>query len=298
MGFNWIGKSSDGKTVTLKQLDSSSFRFAPYFNSEWEKLNADLIRMGAVLDVETTGFHQEDDRIIEIGIRQFKFNRETGELLSLGESVSAFQDPGFPLSEDIIALTGITDEMVENQKIDWNQVNSVLSQVQVVIAHNAAFDRPFIDQLSTVSPEKIWGCSLKQIDWNAKGFFSPKLELLSIYHGFFTGAHRALNDAEALLYLLSHTDSSTGKTYFHELLQNAKKTTIHMIAANSPFESKDVLKERGYRWDGKNRYWSKHITQDEQKSELEWLEAVVYLGPFRGKFVEIKPVDHFKASGN
>ncbi len=96
--------------------------------------------------------------------------------------------------------------MVKNQRIDWDAVNLILKDAEIIIAHNASFDRPFMDAHSLVSQEKLWGCSVKNINWLSKGYPSSKLELLSVYHGFFHSAHRALNDAESLLYILTFYD--------------------------------------------------------------------------------------------
>ncbi len=295
MTFKWLGKSADGKTITLRQLELAHFKFPAYFTPEWEALHATEIRVGAVIDIESTGLSNEKDQIIEIGVRQFKFNRVTGELLSLEKHYSGFQDPGEPLSEEIKALTGITDEQLKGQSIDWSAVNALFSTSHLLIAHNAAFDRPFVDQQSTVSSEKIWACSLRQIDWTAKGFPTQKLEMLSVFHGFFNDAHRALADADSLLYLLTFSDASTNTPYLLELVNNARKPVVHMIATAAPFESKDFLKNRNYRWDGQNRVWTKQIAKEEVASEKDWLEKTVYLGSFRGKTVEIQPVDQFKA---
>ncbi|MNK07795.1 DNA polymerase III PolC-type [compost metagenome] len=292
--FRWIGKSQDGNTVTLQRLEGCPVQTPEYAMPEWLAINTDIIRMGAVLDVETTGLNQADDTIIEIAIRQFSFNKSTGEILSIGKSYSSFQDPGRKISEEISSLTGITDEMVAGKNIDWNQVNAILEECQIIIAHNAKFDRPFIDRKSKVSTEKIWGCSYKHIDWYAKGYTSSKLELLNIYHGFFTDSHRAINDVDALLYLLSLPESEANTPYLLELIHNAKRPMAHVIASSSPFESKDHLKSRGYRWDNTNRFWSKVIFQEELKTEITWLEDVVYSGPFAGITREIALTDSFK----
>ncbi len=295
MAFQWIGKSSDGKTVTLHRLENHHFQFPEYFSPEWESSNFDLIRTGAVLDVETTGLNHTQDQIIEIGIRQFKFNRQTGEILSLGESYSGFQDPGVPLSKEVTVITGITDDMVRGKTIDWSNVDHLLNQSSIIIAHNAGFDRPFIDRVSSISPKKVWGCSFRQIDWEKKGYTSQKLEVLSIYHGFFNDSHRALSDSDSLVYLLSLKNQESNNPYLLELLNQARKTMVNVIASHSPFDSKDHLKNRNYRWDAPNRHWYKVIEKDELPEELKWLEEVVYLGTFKGRHQEILPVDQFKA---
>jgi DNA polymerase-3 subunit epsilon len=296
MAFQWIGKSTDGKTITLKKLEVEHFKSPSYFNADWEKANADAIRTGCVVDVETTGLQHQSDKIIEIAVRQFKFNRTSGEVLALADSYSELQDPGFPISPEIQELTGITDEMVKGKKIDWAKVHSLFEQSQMIIAHNASFDRPFLDQACPVSVGKVWACSLKQVDWNKKGFPSQKLEILGIYHGFFNDSHRALNDVDSLLYLLSLEDTNAKKPYFLELMNNARKPTVHVVAAQSPFESKDHLRNRQYRWDAQEKYWAKSIQKEELPDEIKWLEEVVYKGSFRGRSTEIQPVDHFKST--
>ncbi len=295
MAGRWIGKSTDGNTVTLHKLEGCPVQIPAYVTTEWLQANSDVIRFGVAIDVETTGLNQEADTVIEVGMRLFTFNKSNGDILSIGQSYSEFQDPGQPLSPEIINLTGITDEMLVGKSINWSKVDELLSEASIVIAHNARFDRPFIDRKSKVSTEKIWACSVKQIDWVKQGYMSPKLELLNIYHGFFTDSHRALNDADALLYLLSLPAANSNQPYLQELLNNARRPMTQMVAIGAPFESKDFLKGRGYSWDNINRFWAKVIFKDESANETKWLEEVVYIGPFRGLNRDIALADGFKA---
>jgi DNA polymerase III subunit epsilon len=293
--FRWLGRSEDGENIVLKRFQSQ-FSFPDYATSDWMEKNHDLIRTGVVLDVETTGLSSKKDSIIEIGIRTFQFNRSRGHILKIGEGYSGLQDPGQPLSEFIQRLTGITDEDVRGLKIDWGKVNHLLSEAQLIIAHNAAFDRPFVDQFSEVSRNKVWACSLKQVDWTKNGFHTSKLEFLNIYHGFFTDSHRALADAEALLYLLSLPTPHDGETpYFRELLENARRPLIEVKAEHAPFEGKENLKQRGYGWDQAIRCWKKTIFKDSLDDEIAWLEAMAYNGAFKGSTRDIAPLDQFKA---
>lgn len=294
LSFRWIGKSECGSTVTLVKLDISKFVAPPYATPEWLTANVDLLRTGVTIDVETTGLSHSEDTIIEIGLRQFQFNKATGEILAIGKAYSAFQDPGRPLSKEITIITGITDEMLAGKSIDWTQVDHLLSEASVIVAHNAKFDRPFIEKKSKLSAQKVWACSIKQIDWFNKGYTSPKLELLNIYHGFFTDSHRAINDAEALLYLLSLPQPGSQHSYLAELLANARRTMTQVIASSAPFESKDFLKSRGYSWDNLNRFWSKLIYKDELPAETAWLEEIVYCGTFGGITRDIALTDNFK----
>ncbi len=293
--FTWPNQSADGNTVTLHRLNvETMFRFPDYFTKEWESANQDTVKLGAVIDVETTGLSQETDKVIEIGVRQFKFNRLTGEILSLEKSYSGFQDPKQPLSKEISELTGITDEMLAGQEIDWEKVNEILTHSVLVIAHNASFDRPFLDQHAAISKERIWGCSFQNVDWTKKGLPSQKLEILSVYHGFFNSAHRALSDAESLLYLLSLKDQTEKTPYFLELLNNARKPSAFIYATYAPFEAKDILRLRQYRWDNLAKVWGKRIFKDELEAEIAWLTEFVYKGKYAAKVEEVPTIDNFK----
>lgn len=294
MAFTWIGKSKDGSTVTLHKLCFEMFSIPKYFTPAWASENSELMSLGAAIDVETTGLDHSKDKIIEIGLRLFTFNRMTGELLNLSSCYSGLQDPGIPLSNEIIELTGITDDMLKGQAIDWNNVNSLISKCHVIIAHNAAFDRPFIDSASTESRNKLWGCSLKQVDWDMHRFPSHKLDVLSIYHGFFTDAHRALNDVDALVYLLSLKSKANKNPYLLELVNNAKKPSVLISALFAPYDKKDFLKSRHYKWDATNKVWQKEIYQEHYDAEIKWLEENIYQGIFKGKSVIIEPGNHFK----
>jgi DNA polymerase-3 subunit epsilon len=69
---------------------------------------------------------------------------------------------------------------------------------------------------------------------------------------------------------------------------------VKVIAASSPFESKDLLKARGYRWDPAARVWQRLIISSQLGDEVNWLESSVYRGTFRGLTEEIPALDNFK----
>jgi DNA polymerase-3 subunit epsilon len=58
---------------------------------------------------------------------------------------------------------------------------------------------------------------------------------------------------------------------------------------NSPFEVKDLLKARGYRWHADAKVWVRDLADAERVAELEWLKAAVYDG--KSVEVEIETLD-------
>ncbi|RYZ48661.1 MAG: hypothetical protein EOP07_25505, partial [Proteobacteria bacterium] len=124
---------------------------------------------GVVLDLETSGIEVGKDQIIEVGILEFCVG-ESGKP-QITNMYSGVEDPGFPLSPEIQKLTGLTDEALKGQRVDWDTVRKMLERSSLVIAHNSAFDRAFIELRPEMAGLDLhWACSMKHIDWEGKGF--------------------------------------------------------------------------------------------------------------------------------
>ena len=268
--MRWIGMSEDGNRVELARFDGD-FALAPRPD------DPDHLRTGVVVDVEATGLDIESDTVIEFAGRPFQFNRLTGEIVEVGPVVSCLHDPGVPLSPEIVRLTGITDADLAGQELDVDAIGSLLESADIVIAHNARYDRPMVER-AVGSMDKIWGCSLSMIDWKGLGFPAAKQESLAIYHGFFYSGHRATVDVDALLHLLTFRPPGGEHTYLHTLLTEARQRVAVVRAVGAPFDTKDLLKGRGYRWDGRGRVWWREVPVAALEDEEAWLRADIYPG--------------------
>lgn len=225
---------------------------------------------GLIVDVETTGLDAKKDRIIEIGICEFGW--EDSEEPVIQGLYGGLEDPGSPMPEEIVKLTGITDRAVKGQSIRWDYVRAALERASIVIAHNAEFDRSFLNMRPELHGlNKHWACSVKHIDWHGQGFGSRKLNYLAADHGFVNPfAHRALFDCATTFRLVA--------PHLKELVANSFDPEIRFIAWNSPFESKDTLKARGYRWDAEQRVWHRTVMSKQAVEERQYLSAEVYKG--------------------
>ena len=93
-----------------------------------------------VFDVETTGLSAVYDTIIELAaVKMHKGN--------VIETFEEFIDPGHPLSQTTINLTGITDEMVRGSKSEKEvlQLFKEFCGDDILVAHNASFDMGFLN---------------------------------------------------------------------------------------------------------------------------------------------------------
>jgi DNA polymerase-3 subunit epsilon len=241
-------------------------------------LSGGAISRAVIVDTETTGMDPKSDELIEIGLVAFEYSRETGEIGRVLETYDGLEDPGMPIPPESTAVHGITDEMVSGQRFDDDAVSRMLEGVAIVIAHNAGFDRPFVEPRFERFASLAWGCSWQEIPWEEAGIPSAKLEYLAYRHGFFFEGHRAEIDCLALLEVLRRPFGDTGKTNLKVLLDSARKPSVRLWASNSPFESKDLLKARAYRWEPERKTWYRDLPKDEAKTEVAWLKAEIFGG--------------------
>lgn len=234
---------------------------------------------GVILDTETTGLDAKKDEIIEIGLIGFTFNEE-GEIGDVTDVYGGLQQPSIPIPVEVTRLTGITDAMVLDQMIDMPAVRALIEPADLIIAHNAGFDRPFCEALSSVFARKAWACSNSEINWSARGYEGTKLGYLINQSGYFHVGHRAVDDCFALLEVLALTRSGAEQSPFAELYQASQRSRVRIFAENSPFDLKDRLKERGYRWsdgsDGRPKSWWIEIAEELLEDELRFLRTEIY----------------------
>ena len=300
--FRWLDLNTSTREVVIRPYDG---HFVPpkQATDAWLAANRERLRTALVLDTETTGLDWRRDSIIEIGLRAIQYVRSTGEIVRVIDAYDALQDPGVPLPAKVQQLTGLTDRDLAGQSIDVARVSALIASAQLIIAHNAAFDRPFIDAFlasrgprheATKSP--AWACSIVQIDWESHGLPGTKLEMLCALHGFYSTAHRAGADADALVRLLSLRNRESGTTYLQQLLEFARAPWILVSADGSPIETKDLLKERRYTWSVTRRVWQRIIRGDQRTDEEAWLAATIYGGRSFASFREIRPTERFAAT--
>lgn len=242
-----------------------------------------------VLDTETTGLDPRHDRIIELALLSVQVDLATGLPVGPVTVYESFEDPGKPISPDITQITGIDDSMVRGQRIDDASVSDLVAQADLVVAHNAGFDRPFVEARLPVFVDKPWACSFAGIDWKKEGSGSAKLEFLAAERGWFYDAHRAQVDCHALLQVLS-TPLPGGQTVLARLWSGIGQTHYKLRATGAPFDAKDRLKARGYRWDSEARvWWTRLPSQEAMEAECAWLRTAVYSG--RSARLQVEALD-------
>ena len=171
-------------------------------------------------DIETTGLHDDSDRITEIGAVLFRDGKEQ-------DSFQIFVDPGRKLTPEIIELTGITDEDLKGAPSEAEAVRAFLDFARglPLIAHNANFDIGFITAACErcgydfdplyIDTLALARALLPDLKKHKLDMVSDKLGLPSFRH------HRANDDALAC-----------GRIYAKQVSMLAERGITHSDAVN------------------------------------------------------------------
>ncbi len=248
------------------------------------------------LDLETTGLNPDLDEIIEIGMVPFTYGPE-GQIYSVEAPYSKLREPSEPISEEVTKVNNITNDMVSGKTIDPNEVFDFVKKAGLIIAHNASFDRVFMEKFSPEFAEKPWACSMAQIPWKEEGFGGERLSHIAADLGFFYDAHRAVEDCHAGIEVLSHILPVSKELAMSKLLTAARQDTKRIWAVNAPYDFKDILKARGYRWndgnDGRSKSWYLDVSSDTYDEECTFLQKEIYQTDINLPVTNITAKDRF-----
>ena len=154
-------------------------------------------------DLETTGLDVEKDRVIEFaGIKVYPDKRQ--------ERVESFINPGLPIPEEIVKLTGITDEMVADAPPFSEMASSLVTMLRDadVAGYNLSnFDIPMLEA-------EFRRCGMPMPGPENRAVIDPleilkkhEVRTLSWAYNFYLGeerneGHRSMQDTEATIDIL------------------------------------------------------------------------------------------------
>jgi DNA polymerase-3 subunit epsilon len=253
-------------------------RFVP--RERYSDITPVRVARGIVLDVETTGRDPRADEIIELGMVAFEFDPDAGAVLRVTDVYDELRDPGRPIPPDAANVNGITDDMVRGKTLDNARIEAMVGPAELLVAHNAAFDRVFCERLSPVFADKAWACSQYEVPWAEAGIASAKLEFIASRFGLFYDAHRAEIDCRMLLELLARELPNLDGSVLATLLARSRERTVRLYAMDARFETKSLLQARGYRWgageNGHERAWYREVPDSDAETEVNWLRTTIY----------------------
>ena len=118
------------------------------------------------------------------------------------------------------------------------------------------------------------------IEWNMENIESHKLEYIAYKYNFFYEGHRAITDCLAGIHILSQQLHNSKQLALKQLLDNALPLKYKLWAKNAPYEHKDILRARRYRWDTHPsqgfKSWSIELPENKLEDEIHYLKSNIY----------------------
>ena len=273
---------NDISQIINTEVDQSDWKLIRklHLPKKYNEASSEETKKGIVIDVEATGLSIGHDDVIQLALLPFDYEVTSGRIININkdQAFNGMREPRVPISEEASLITGITNEMVLNKKIDSKSVEAIIENTDLVIAHNAAYDRPMVEQHWDCFKTVSWACTFRSINWLKEGFSSAKLELLGLNYGWFYEGHDAFNDCEACLALLSETLPKRNETVFSVLREYAIKPTYLIKAIDAPYDKRTLLRRKGYRWRPADQlngkvWWTE---TDDYIEEINWLNKEIY----------------------
>jgi len=231
------------------------------------------------VDVETTGLSFENDKITELGMVLYDT-----ELNMPVKFYDEFVKCGMPIPEEIVKLTGITDELVVKYGVPAQKAMQAFIKFSYVadyiVAHNAPFDRGMIEAELKVQKfnelaDRHWIDTSVDVPY-PPGIKTRKLQHLGPDHGFLNPwSHRAVFDVLSMLKVLSFYD-------INDVARVSKEPNVTLMAVcEKPWEDNGVstgkAKEVGFRWNGDKKKWLKIVKKSQVENELKNQEVKIQI---------------------
>jgi DNA polymerase-3 subunit epsilon len=166
-----------------------------------------------VFDLETTGLPKAEGSDLEMQPKIIEFGaiKLTEELIEV-DRLEFFCNPKHMLDPKITKITGITDDMLKDQKpfiAHLDRLNEFFLGTKRMFAHNLGFDRKILkfelERLDKVTSfpwpyehtctvevgQRVWG-KMRKLGDIYEELFEEKIE----------GSHRSMNDVEATLRII------------------------------------------------------------------------------------------------
>lgn len=220
-------------------------------------------------DTETTGLDPSIDEVIEIGAIKWEVD-ESNNWVEIERFSALMKHEGVNLSDKIISLTGITQELLDTEGQSKDSVIPAFEEFTkdcaMFIAHNAPFDHAMMNRY--IEDRIPWVCTIRDIK-HPPHVTGRKLAYMALDYGIAVDPsvlHRAVNDVELMGKILAHAG-----IHPQAMLEYRDIPTIYVAIDTPPpwednGEGKDFSKSIGFCFEGRDD-WPKKFSK-------KWVKAI------------------------
>ena len=208
-----------------------------------------------ILDTETTGLDPETHNCVEVGAILFDV-QSRAVLAQQSFLLPAETNAAEPINRIPAAVTRLPQPWKEGLR--WFQ--NLLDAADVLVAHNAAFDRQWFGRGELPAVTQPWLCSMEDMRWpdDRQLRSRPSVRDLALAYGVpVWAAHRALTDCIYLAEVFARCEDLE-----QQLLQGLEPRQL--VRAKVSYDDRQLARDAGFRWnDPIKGAWARRMSERE-----------------------------------
>ena len=232
-------------------------RSVPADSPEQSAEESAAVRTLLIVDTETTGLDPQLDHCLEVGV--ILFDVPSRQLL-------AQQSFLLPVETNAAEANNRIPASATNLPQPWrpalSYLRSLLDAADVLVAHNAAFDRQWFGRGHLPATDKRWLCSMEDVRWPAGRQLRSRpsvRDLALAYEIPVWAAHRALTDCIYLAEVFRRCED------LEQLLERGLEPR-QLMRAQVSYDDRHLARDAGFRWNEPVKgAWARRLSEREAR---------------------------------
>ena len=215
------------------------------------------VRTLLIIDTETTGLDPQLDHCLEVGV--ILFDVPSRQLLAQQSFLLPVEANA---AEAINRIPAAATNLPQPWRPALSYLQSLLDAADVLVAHNAAFDRQWFGRGHLPATDKPWLCSMEDMRWPAERLLRSRpsvRDLALAYEIPVWAAHRALTDCIYLAEVFRRCDE------LEQLVLRGLEPR-QLMRAQVSYDDRHLARDAGFRWNEPVKgAWARRLSEREAR---------------------------------
>ena len=218
---------------------------------------SETVRTLLIIDTETTGLDPQLDHCLEVGV--ILFDVPSRQVLAQHSFLLPVEANA---AEAINRIPAAATNLPQPWRPALSYLQSLLDAADVLVAHNAAFDRQWFGRGHLPATDKPWLCSMEEMRWPAERLLRSRpsvRDLALAYEIPVWAAHRALTDCIYLAEVFRRCDE------LEQLVERGLEPR-QLMRAQVSYDDRHLARDAGFRWNEPVKgAWARRLSEREAR---------------------------------